>query len=109
MLLIKNDMGILASEGVPVRTRGAPVERLLAWREGILLFDHTPFTEVARTLERWFDLEISLSDAEIANRHLTSSFEDPIPNSVISVIAKTLSLDYSIQENTVTFFIPEGP
>ena len=109
MLLIKNDMGVLASEGVPVRTRDVPVEKLLAWREGILLFEHTPFTEVARTLERWFDLEISLSDAEIANRHLTSSFEDPIPNSVISVIAKTLSLDYSIQENTVTFFIPEGP
>jgi len=109
MLLIKNDMGVLASHGVPVRTQDVPVEKLLAWREGILFFEHTPFTEVARTLERWFDLEISLSDPEIANRHLSSSFEDPTPNSVISVIAKTLNLDYSIQENTVTFFIPEGP
>lgn len=109
MMLIKNDMGVLSSEGLPIRTRGVPVEKLLAWREGTLVFEHTDFTEVARTLERWFDLEIHISDQEIANRHLSSSFEDPTPNHVISVIAKTLSLDYSIQENTVSFFIPEGP
>lgn len=105
--LTQNDLGIVPQEGLPTRSHVESLDNALAWRQGKLVFEHTSFDVVARTMERWFDLEIHFDDPEIANRHLSSSFEDPTPNHVLAIVASTLSLDYTIQESTVTFSIPE--
>ncbi len=107
--LLQHDLGVLPAEGELSRTRVIDVEKMLAWKHGAMVFEHASFDEVARTLERWFGLEIHLADPDIANRHLSTSFEEPTPNQVISIIASTLSLDYTIEENTVTFFAPVRP
>lgn len=102
----KNDIGIV-EEAVSVRALSVEdVDELTAWREGRLVFDHAPLDDVAKTLSRWFDLKVRLSDTSLSNRHLTATFEEPTSTYVIPNIASTLSLAYTIEGKKVTFSPP---
>lgn len=106
VVLLANDVGRLPEDGPASRIDGVSLENLLAWKDGHLVFENTRFDQVALTLERWFNLDVVLGDARIANRHLTASFEKPVPNQVVAIIARTLELEYSIEDSTVTFSSP---
>lgn len=52
--------------------RQQDVERLLAWTRGELVFDDAPLEDVARTLERWFDVEVRIDDPALRELHYSA-------------------------------------
>jgi transmembrane sensor len=59
--------------GPTVRVEPADTTQAMAWTRGRLAFVSTPLREVARELERWFDVRIAV-DSSIASRRLTGEF-----------------------------------
>jgi transmembrane sensor len=59
--------------GRTVRIEPADTTQAMAWTRGRLAFVATPLAEVARELERWFDVEIAV-DSSIRSRRLTGEF-----------------------------------
>jgi len=72
--------------------RGVDVDRYLAWTKGVLAFDGTPLSEVMPALERWYNVEIRLSDSALAARRLTATFQNEPIDLVLKRIALTLGL-----------------
>jgi ferric-dicitrate binding protein FerR (iron transport regulator) len=60
-ILQPGDVAELASGETVVR-REQNVEQLLSWTRGELSFDDTPLSDVARELERWFDVQVRIED-----------------------------------------------
>jgi ferric-dicitrate binding protein FerR (iron transport regulator) len=56
-----------------VRVEVADTTQALAWTRGRLAFVSTPLEEVARELERWFDVTVEV-EPSIATRRLTGEF-----------------------------------
>jgi ferric-dicitrate binding protein FerR (iron transport regulator) len=76
----------------------------LAWTEGRLVFRDAPFHEVARRLGRQYGLEIRKADPSLRIDRLNATFNtDQSAAEVLTIIARTLSLDYTREDNTVTF------
>jgi len=44
--------------------------------KNIIIFDETPMPEVAKTLERWYGVEVVVADAEINKYRFNTTFEN---------------------------------
>ena len=86
------DLGRLGASGPATVRRGVDVDRYLAWTKGVLAFDGTPLSEVMPALERWYNVEIRLSDSALATRRLTASFQNEPIDLVLKRIALTLGM-----------------
>ena len=83
--------------------RDVDLSRQLAWLEHRLVFDDTPLRQVARTLERWYRVEIVLRDPGQGDLRVTASFENEPVYEVFRSLSLSLNLDYEIQGRQVVF------
>jgi ferric-dicitrate binding protein FerR (iron transport regulator) len=61
-------------------------ERFTSWRKGLMIFDNTPFVEVAKQLERWYGTEIIVKDPAIYKYKITTKFKDETLKDVLEML-----------------------
>lgn len=61
--------------------------RPVEWTEGRLSFVKTPLTEIARTIARWYDLDVRVASPELERRLVTADFSTQTPREMVEVLA----------------------
>lgn len=72
-----------------------------AWVDGVLLFDHTPFSTVVQTLERCYDVEIQVKDKSLLETSLTGRHLNENLVSALESICFAISAKYEIKGRIV--------
>ncbi|MBN1926755.1 MAG: FecR domain-containing protein [Prolixibacteraceae bacterium] len=75
-------------------TKGA-TEQYVAWKDGLLIFDNSGINEVAKRLERMFNVEIEVSD-DIKDYTYTVRFIDEPLSQILDLFTKATPLNYKI-------------
>ncbi|HEU6453013.1 MAG TPA: FecR domain-containing protein [Gemmatimonadaceae bacterium] len=101
--LTAGQLGRVDAEGRLTVRRDVDLATHTAWTEGRLEFDETPLSQVARELERWYDLDITIADSSLGHAVLTASFENQPLNEVLSVVTRTLDIRYTRNGSHVRF------
>lgn len=57
------------------------------WTEGRLSFVKAPLTQIARTIARWYDLEVRVESRELERRLVTADFSTQSPREMVEVLA----------------------
>ncbi len=83
--------------------REVNLSRELAWLEQRLVFDDTPLRQVARELERWYRVEVVLSEPAQGDLRVTATFDNEPLNEVFRSLSLILNLDYDIEGRQVVF------
>ncbi len=96
-------MGTVEGAAPPSLAPGVRSDDLLAWTHGQLAFHDAPLSEVALELNRWYGLQVSISDLSLATRTLSARFAGESPETVLNVIARTLGISYELEGQRVTF------
>ncbi|MFI5233667.1 MAG: FecR family protein [Gemmatimonadales bacterium] len=65
----------------------------LGWIDGQLSFVKTPLAEIARTIGRWYDLDVRVADAALAKRLITADFDTQSPKEMIGALATAIGGD----------------
>jgi len=73
-----------------------------AWVENKLIFDNESFEDVATKMERWYNVEITFSDAKIKQERFTGTFENVTIQQALDYIGVTTPFHYSMQGNKIT-------
>jgi len=73
-----------------------------AWTRGELVFDGTPLREVAKELERWYDVTFTFTDSLLPARRLSTSFRGDSIGDVLKVIELTFDVRAVREGRTVT-------
>lgn len=77
----------------------------IAWTKGIMVFNDTKLSEVTAELERWYAVQIQLSDPGLANYRLKARFDNnPSLTDVLQGISFALNIKYKIKDKEVTLF-----
>ncbi len=93
LTISRGERARLSDDGNLTLTRGVSLDRYFAWTEGRLVFRDTPLREVVAQLERWHDVDISLSQSSLGDRPLTASFKGESLAETLRATAAALSLD----------------
>ena len=72
-----------------------------AWVEDRLVFSNETFDEVARVLERRFDVRIDIMDERLRDAHLSGVFEKETIRQVLDILKMTTKFNYSIEGKKV--------
>lgn len=83
------------------KTQNVRVKDVIAWKDGILIFNETPFYEVAAKLGRWFNASIQISDKSIANYRFTGTFTSESLDQVMELITMSTPISYSISKREI--------
>ncbi|HEX6535942.1 MAG TPA: FecR domain-containing protein [Gemmatimonadaceae bacterium] len=103
-VLHAGDLATLATDGALRVVHDADVDRELAFADGRLEFADTPVSEVARTLERWYDVRVVLDDPSLATAKVSAPFErDAELSTVLRVLGASLGARVTRQGHTVHF------
>lgn len=87
-----------------IRVEGADLHTHLGWLDHRMVFEHTPLKEVARTIERWYRIDMEFSDEDLGRKELTATFENDPLTEILQVIELALGLRYEIVDRTVRFY-----
>jgi transmembrane sensor len=74
---------------------------LLEWPGGLLVYEGTPLSEVARELSRHFGAEVVLSNDALGSLRITAWFEDESLEEVISAVCLVASVSCQVSEEAV--------
>ncbi len=67
-----------------------------AWTEGKLVFRGDPMAEVARRIERWYNVKVELTNKELEKYSFRATFEDDKLEDVLRFLCMTSPISYQI-------------
>lgn len=67
-----------------------------AWTDGKLVFRGDNMAEVARRIERWYNVKVILADKELDHYSFRATFEDDSLEEVMRLLSLTSPIDYKI-------------
>lgn len=100
------DRGVLAAGTVTV-SRGVVTADDVAWTRGQLSYRDASLAEVQADLQRWYGLDLRVTDSSLARRTLTASFRGDSVAQVVRVIALALGADL-VQRGDTVLLQPQG-
>ncbi len=77
------------------------VQDVIAWRDGVLIFNETPFYEVAAKLGRWFNADIQIIDQSIEKHRFTGTFTSESLDQVMELLTLTTPIAYSSSKRKI--------
>jgi len=80
-------------------------DKYSAWTEGKLVFRGDPMAEVARRIERWYNVKVNIADKELEKYSFRATFQDDSLEEVLKLLAMTSPIRYKI---TPRKFLPDG-
>ncbi len=102
MILSPNELAVYNHTDKNIsKTRFDP-EVKLAWKNNTIYFDNSDFTEIIKTLERWYGVDFILpEELEIQDR-FTGRYQDKSLWQVLQGISFSLDFQFEIDNKTVT-------
>lgn len=79
-------------------------EETTGWKDGIIKFNNTDFREVFKTLEEWYDVEITISEEANFKGGLNGRYENEVLDNVLAGLSYAEGFKYKIENKHVTIF-----
>jgi transmembrane sensor len=83
---------------------GAAVSKEAAWTRNMLIFEDEPFEEVARKMERWFDVEFEFKNKNRQQLRLKGSFENETLKQAIEALQFSTRFNFVIEDRKVIIY-----
>jgi len=83
------------------KSENVKVQDVIAWRDGVLIFNETPFYEVVAKLGRWFNADIQINDQSVANYRFTGKFTSESLDQVMELLTLTTPIAYSSSKRKI--------
>jgi transmembrane sensor len=80
---------------------GIDVEQFISWKNNVLEFRNERFEELAKKLERWYNVEIIIDNTELKNSRYTGTFEKETVEQAIEALSLSLPFKYKMNKNKI--------
>lgn len=73
----------------------------VSWTENRLVFNDQEFTDLSRTLARWYNMDIEFRDESVKEYRFTATFEDKSVEQVLTALQLSRNFKYTIIEKKI--------
>lgn len=101
--LVKNQMGVLSANNQLTINEEVDLDRYIGWTEGRLIFKDTPLHEVAKKLERRYDVDCTIEEPVLKDRTVTATFNEETITEVLKIVALSVGISYEKDKRSVRF------
>lgn len=104
VLLEPNQMATWQNNTKKIVVKEVDAAFYTAWTKGELAFKDTPFSTIAKIIQRTYDVEIVNENSDLARQNFTGTIkisESSVEN-ILDVLKRDTPFNYSIKKNTIT-------
>ena len=104
VLLVPNQMATWQNNSKKITTKFVDTSIYSAWTKGDIAFKDTPFSTIAKIIERTYDVKIINENSDLARQNFTGSIkisESSVEN-ILELLKRDTPFNYAIKENTIT-------
>jgi transmembrane sensor len=94
LILQPDEQAIYGTETGSLSKRKIDSKTLMALRDGILIFEKTELKKVIKTLERWYNTDLELTNPNIANCLISSKLDNAELEDVLETLKYILNVEY---------------
>ena len=76
-----------------------------SWVKNKLIFRRKPFSELAKDMERWFNVNIQIQDTSLSDKKFTGTFSNESITEALNYLSLTISFRYQFNKSTNTVII----
>jgi ferric-dicitrate binding protein FerR (iron transport regulator) len=88
--LAAGDVGTLPDSGAPTVAHVASLDRYVGWAAGSLVLDGVTLRRAVLELQRWYDVDITITDSTLARRPVVARFHGESAGQAIEALALAL-------------------
>jgi transmembrane sensor len=77
----------------------------IAWKDNKLVFNNETFSSLAIRLERWYNVEIDVTDEELLSFRFTGVLENETIEQAMYAFTIASSMEYKFEKNKITVWI----
>jgi len=89
-------------KGKLLLTKKVETDIFTSWKDNRLVFRNEAFQNLVVRLERWYGVEIFVSDDDLNKYHFNGIIENETIQDVMQFINYTIPIDYTIKQNKIT-------
>ncbi|GGF47069.1 FecR family protein [Echinicola rosea] len=78
------------------------INQAIAWKEGTIWLQKTPLSEVISILERWYDVDITVTNPPKEKVLLTGEFKNAMLTHLLESLSYSYRFDYKIDKKNIT-------
>lgn len=104
VLLRPNQMATWQNNSKKITTKAVDPSFYTAWTKGEIAFKDTPFSTIAKIIQRTYDVEIINENAVLAKQNFTGTIkisESSVEN-ILELLKRDTPFNYTIKQNTIT-------
>lgn len=109
LTLSRGDVGHLKVNGVAIVDHGSTVDDRISWLDGVLTFNHSRLQDVLTEIERWYDLEMVVTDQSLLAAKLTGTLVARSRDEAIKRISEALNLGSASNGRVITLSPSSSP
>lgn len=94
--MIPGEQAVYLKDKNSISLKQVDIGKNTSWIHGKLIFRDDPMDEVVRKLDRWFNVQIEISDRDIGSYIYTATFQNETIEQVLNLITRTSPVEYSI-------------
>ncbi len=106
---LQSSVGIAADTAIrtenKIKLQRVDVEKYERWKDGILIFEDTPMSEVIREVERWFNVKVMVDSDDIYQFKFTARLNNVSLSQILQYIALTSPISYHIDKKETTVIL----
>ncbi len=76
-------------------------EPVTSWKDNKLIFKSERFNNLAKEMERWYNVKIEIQDEELKNARYTGSFDNETIEQAMKALSLSLPFSYTIEKNRI--------
>jgi len=104
VLIAPNQMATWQNNSKKITTKFVDTSIYSAWTKGDIAFKDTPFSTIAKIIERTYDVKIINENSDLARQSFTGSIkisESSVEN-ILELLKRDTPFNYAVKENTIT-------
>ena len=94
--MVPGQQAIYIKEENTISLKDVDTGKYTSWIDGKLIFRDDPMDDVVRKLNRWFNVQIEISDPDIGSYIYTATFQNKTIEQILSLIKRTSPVEYTI-------------
>ncbi len=102
-IFLTNGQAVTIEKGHLGPVRKVDMAYLMLWRSGGMYFNDTPFADVAKRIERRFDVQVKIQNPDLKDVPFTGTFKDAGLNEVLKVVDASMGIHYTRKDSTIVF------
>ena len=95
-LLKPGELAVYSKKNHNIRIRNVDTGKYISWIDGKLIFKDDPMSEVIRKLNRWFNVNIKVSEKSLMEYVYTATFQDESIDQILELLTLSAPIGYKI-------------